>query len=752
MASRLSLAVGPIQADTGCLMRAMKSLKEVWASSQLNPQGSLLEPVRFLREIAGNIETTEGQTDLHIGTLITAVRYATSKTSPAAASAKIRKIVEKGTVIVSNLRPSLEKSSIGSGVGVLVGEDERDWFFLTSRHVVSPSRFSSVLIPGVEKGISATRVDSNYDGDDNDLALLQVRKSSIPPGTSLGKVPLAAHKYATWLEHRQNVYAASFDYRRNLLPADEDRTWMLVKRGVMFGKSFQIDKPLWEGASGSPVVDEQGYLIGIVRSINNVASEAVSLSALHDFLKKYNVPGLRIATAVPVKDAGQEQNGGNIVGSEVTPNEEFTWRVQIEKESDDIKRANPEIVKLVEERSARLLQREGDIRAMLERNGVKSDQITNVINALRNPAAAFQWFDAIIERPKKYLLGTESALAANLVRYLRDQELNQGIGDLIDEYLLHEAMERTNLDHSKIIALTRDHFIRDEGNPLGKALSSFIKFDARSYAPKLSDRDIQGIHDHVEEFERSRKAAKTATQRAQLYLKVFERIEIPKSEMTAERMMELLLGSLKREFAEIAEAAIENIAVLEVVEAMIELDTQKSVAFFTDLLVHEDAGIRLTAASVLKRRLHWKPQDSGSKAILMMALQEWDRLKKFGRKHLTETLKANRIALLGTGLVRAGDDKPFAHEAAIGNLVELGQPAETVILQGLRRSDAEIEHLSYDEWDYRIAVLKALEQMPLISREALAAAEQVVTNALHKGDDYLAQEAGMVLQKLRMAA
>jgi len=182
---------------------------------------------------------------------------------------------------------------------------------------------------------------------------------------------------------------------------------------------------------------------------------------------------------------------GNVIKG-FTPEEEAELRVGIMANSGAVMDQNMDIVDIVDKRCHRLLKFGGNIEFLLRTRGIPENQISRVISALKVPHEAFQWFNAIVKSEDKYLLGHESALAVNLIRYLMVREKLEGIGDLVDEYILHEALE--NIDwkgderrdqHHKIIDFTNLYFrqgkYEDTGQTsLGRALATFIDISIRN--------------------------------------------------------------------------------------------------------------------------------------------------------------------------------------------------------------------------------------------------------------------------------
>lgn len=124
-------------------------------------------------------------------------------------------------------------------------------------------------------------------------------------------------------------------------------------------------------------------------------------------------------------------------------------------------------------------------------------QLERVEEALSDPARSFVWFRTRVLGREHYLLGYESGLAVDLVEYLRGAE----DPSLLDEYIFHEALERTGLDHYQIIALTTHVFGRGSYEadfkstpgltPLGGALRAFIDSaaDTSAAAEKAAKED-----------------------------------------------------------------------------------------------------------------------------------------------------------------------------------------------------------------------------------------------------------------------
>src|SRR5262249_21358870 len=115
------------------------------------------------------------------------------------------------------------------------------------------------------------------------------------------------------------------------------------------------------------------------------------------------------------------------------------------------------------------------IKWMLQKANVRPEEINAVLASLENPDQSFYWFMAFVKDYEKYLLGSGSALAVDVIDYLTNVEKKWNMADLVDEYLLHEVLEQcSSLHHRQIIDITSQFFNRQNSNPLKRALRFWI--------------------------------------------------------------------------------------------------------------------------------------------------------------------------------------------------------------------------------------------------------------------------------------
>jgi phosphoglucomutase len=181
-------------------------------------------------------------------------------------------------------------------------------------------------------------------------------------------------------------------------------------------------------------------------------------------------------------------NVGNISAG-LSETEEAQMRTDIARSSDELRNQNADVINIAKERSVKILEREQDLRSALKAKGVADNEIETTINALRNSETSFQWFTSKVFGKEKYFLGSESALAVDVINFLLEQEKATGIRNLVNEYILHEALERTKLAHNEIIGLTQTFFNRPSAQTngdtlLGQSLRRFISTSKSSEAAK----------------------------------------------------------------------------------------------------------------------------------------------------------------------------------------------------------------------------------------------------------------------------
>ncbi|MEW5758843.1 MAG: hypothetical protein AB1755_05200 [Candidatus Omnitrophota bacterium] len=209
-----------------------------------------------------------------------------------------------------------------------------------------------------------------------------------------------------------------------------------------------------------------------------------------DYLKRVSVSGDQVV--VHSKDEGSGQIARGYSAEEIIQIE-----ADIRQDSETVKAAGQSVVGLVNKRAARIISREAELRRLLEARNIPAEQVKRVFACLRSPPEYFNWFNARAEFSNRYFLGSNCALAVNLIWYLFSQEGQAGLPkDLIDEYILHEALENIPdqyLDHYAAIGLTQQFFNRgkdwqvnpiaqpdeDKSNTvLGRVVRGFIETNA----------------------------------------------------------------------------------------------------------------------------------------------------------------------------------------------------------------------------------------------------------------------------------
>ncbi|MFQ5952404.1 MAG: hypothetical protein ACE5JK_03260, partial [Candidatus Omnitrophota bacterium] len=182
----------------------------------------------------------------------------------------------------------------------------------------------------------------------------------------------------------------------------------------------------------------------------------------------------------------EEFPGGGNIAAGLQGKREYEWLREIKEKSDEVREANEDIVRVAEKRCKKLLSKKRTaIKIVLQLHDIPLFFIEMVLQPLEDPRNSFMWSEARerVRARETYMLGNRKALAVDVIRFLLEREKETGIDDLVDEYILHEALHRIISDHHAAIDLTTIifkrgivgfTFKRPRETPLGKALRDFI--------------------------------------------------------------------------------------------------------------------------------------------------------------------------------------------------------------------------------------------------------------------------------------
>lgn len=142
------------------------------------------------------------------------------------------------------------------------------------------------------KNIVNCHVIAVGEGDNNDLALFQIRNSALPAESKY--IPLKRIKNRT-IKKGQHMLTIGFPFGFGAVEKD-----IKIQANVSAGNIskdddpmlFRFTAPTFHGASGSPVFDEYGYLIGVLNSGNDKVqgfNNAVRVKALIELLEKAEI-------------------------------------------------------------------------------------------------------------------------------------------------------------------------------------------------------------------------------------------------------------------------------------------------------------------------------------------------------------------------------------------------------------------------------------------------------------------------------
>ncbi len=146
---------------------------------------------------------------------------------------------------------------ISTGTGFFISNDG---YMLTNSHVIEGSSNISIVLNG--KSVSVTLVDHD---SSNDIALLKVNKT-------VKGLPIELKK-----KTKQGAEIAVLGYPNISLQGNEQKAnfgYINSNSGIQGDtRYFQIDSPIQPGNSGSPMVNENGVVIGIASaSLNQTAA------------------------------------------------------------------------------------------------------------------------------------------------------------------------------------------------------------------------------------------------------------------------------------------------------------------------------------------------------------------------------------------------------------------------------------------------------------------------------------------------
>lgn len=191
----------------------------------------------------------------------------------------LKKYDSQNSPQVSKDKPK-DKNSLSTGTGFFISNDG---YVLTNSHVIEGSSNISIILNG--KSVSATLVD--YDSS-NDIALLKVNES-------VEGLPIELKKKA-----KQGTEIAVLGYPNIGLQGNEQKAtfgYINANSGIQGDtRYFQIDSPIQPGNSGSPMVNENGVVIGIASASLN---QTAAIKATGTLAQNVNY-AVKIAYALPM--------------------------------------------------------------------------------------------------------------------------------------------------------------------------------------------------------------------------------------------------------------------------------------------------------------------------------------------------------------------------------------------------------------------------------------------------------------------
>jgi S1-C subfamily serine protease len=188
------------------------------------------------------------------------------------------------TSAVSGAEPNKPKpessKGISTGTGFFISNDG---YILTNSHVIEGSSSISIVLKG--KSVSAILVDHD---SSNDIALLKV-------DMTVDGLPIELKK-----KTKQGTEIAVLGFPNIGLQGNEQKAtfgYINANSGIQGDtRYFQIDSPIQPGNSGSPMVNDQGVVIGIASASLN---QSAAIKATGTLAQNVNY-AVKIAYSLPM--------------------------------------------------------------------------------------------------------------------------------------------------------------------------------------------------------------------------------------------------------------------------------------------------------------------------------------------------------------------------------------------------------------------------------------------------------------------
>jgi len=197
---------------------------------------------------------------------------------------------------------------VRGATGFIVHETQDDIDVVTNDHVFRflpnprPALFHVIFPTGDQMTLDGLVLDADRT---KDLAVVRFAKKDLPKNIPLREIPIAGQEAVNALQEDDPVYVHWTLYRKSLVgttPEFVEIRRTPAKFKELLGSRFYIQTIFGTGASGSPVTNSQGGLIGVyhARGINKEGYETdgVVLPAkwVREFLTKNKIPFSQLLT------------------------------------------------------------------------------------------------------------------------------------------------------------------------------------------------------------------------------------------------------------------------------------------------------------------------------------------------------------------------------------------------------------------------------------------------------------------------
>ncbi len=206
-------------------------------------------------------------------------------------SAQITEQTKKAVVSVKTISnySAYERTGTSQGTGFII--DKQKGLIVTNRHVVNPVSTSNYEITFYDGMVTEAKL--KYYSQWVDVAFLEVDPSMIPANAASLKISESP------IESNQEILIVGNNAGEEFSIQTGTISSLLDTDSYLDTQNFRISLNIRGGSSGSPVVNHQGDLVGIIHATSQTSASAVYVDYIKDFYQdimagrqvQFNNPG-----------------------------------------------------------------------------------------------------------------------------------------------------------------------------------------------------------------------------------------------------------------------------------------------------------------------------------------------------------------------------------------------------------------------------------------------------------------------------